>query len=271
MILCEKCGFDYIEIRLDMLYIYLAKYSLKDLLTFFYTSRIKPYSLNAIYTYPELFSEKDDEEINKKFMDEFLYSCKVAKFLNIPYIIVVPPLKPGKYSATIDGTWNDKKKYCTHIYKTLSDIAKNYNVKLCLELFGAKKSSIRTVEEANEIIKAVNVDNLGFVFDTANLYMCGKLTNFDSMRIVDKEKIYEVHINDFDDVEEENFGVEKRCFCGEGIVNIDNFISILKVIGYDSMISIETFRPEYWVKSTEWVIETAYKTTYELLEKYNCL
>ena len=63
-------------------------------------------------------------------------------------------------------------------------------------LVGAKKSSIRTVEEANEIIKAVNVDNLGFVFDTANLYMCGKLTNFDSMRIVDKEKIYEVHIND---------------------------------------------------------------------------
>ena len=123
-----------------MLYIYLAKYSLKDLLTFFYTSRIKPYSLNAIYTYPELFSEKDDEEINKKFMDEFLYSCKVAKFLNIPYIIVVPPLKPGKYSATIDGTWNDKKKYCTHIYKTLSDIAKNYNVKLCLGLSVLKKA-----------------------------------------------------------------------------------------------------------------------------------
>ena len=55
-------------------------------------------------------------------------------------------------------------------------------------------------------------------------------------------------------------------------MNIDNFISILKDIGYDSMISIETFRPEYWVKSTEiGLIETAYKTTYELLEKYNCL
>ena len=37
------------------------------------------------------------------------------------------------------------------------------------------------------------------------------------------------------------------------------------------MVSIETFRPEYWIKSPEWVIETAYKTTYELLEKNNCL
>ena len=101
--------------------------------------------------------------------------------------------------------------------------------------------------------------------------MCGKLTNFDSMRIVDKEKIFAVHINDFDDVEEEDFGVDKRCFCGEGRVNVDNFINILKDIGYDSKVSIETFRPEYWVKSLEWVIETAYKTKYELLEKNNCL
>ena len=34
-------------------------------------------------------------------MDEFLVSCKVAKFLNIPYIIVVTPLKSERYSVAL--------------------------------------------------------------------------------------------------------------------------------------------------------------------------
>ena len=32
------------------------------------------------------------------------------------------------------------------------------------------------------------------------------------------------------------------------------------------MISIETFRPEYWKKDAEWVIRRGYETTKKLLE-----
>jgi len=37
------------------------------------------------------------------------------------------------------------------------------------------------------------------------------------------------------------------------------------------MVSVETFRPEYWAKTPEWVIENAYRTTYAALEKNQCL
>ena len=33
------------------------------------------------------------------------------------------------------------------------------------------------------------------------------------------------------------------------------------------MVSVETFRPEYWAKSPEWVIENAYRTTAEAVRK----
>ena len=45
----------------------------------------------------------------------------------------------------------------------------------------------------------------------------------------------------------------------------------LKCCGYDGMVSVETFRPEYWAKTPEWVIENAYRTTYAALEKNQCL
>jgi 2-keto-myo-inositol isomerase len=46
--LCEKYGYDYIELRLDMLKEYLIAHTLEDLKTFFKTGRLKPYALNSI-------------------------------------------------------------------------------------------------------------------------------------------------------------------------------------------------------------------------------
>ena len=37
------------------------------------------------------------------------------------------------------------------------------------------------------------------------------------------------------------------------------------------MVSVATSRPEYWAKTPEWVIENAYHTTREALEKNGCL
>ena len=61
-------------------------------------------------------------------------------------------------------------------------------------------------------------------------------------------------------------GQDKRCFAGTGVVDTDSFLQTLKCCGYDGMVSVETFRPEYWAKTPEWVIENAYRTTREALE-----
>ena len=54
-------------------------------------------------------------------------------------------------------------------------------------------------------------------------------------------------------------------------MDTDSFLQTLKCCGYDGMVSVETFRPEYWAKTPEWVIENAYRTTYAALEKSQCL
>lgn len=46
--LCEKAGFDFIEIRLDMLRKYLLDHTLEDLKAFFSKSKIKPHAFNLL-------------------------------------------------------------------------------------------------------------------------------------------------------------------------------------------------------------------------------
>ena len=51
LILCDKFGFDYIEIRLDMLKEYLKSNTINDLKRFFLEHRLKPHAFNALYIY----------------------------------------------------------------------------------------------------------------------------------------------------------------------------------------------------------------------------
>ena len=48
---------------------------------------------------------------------------------------------------------------------------------------------------------------------------------------------------------------------------MDRFLGVLKEIGYTGMCSIETFRPEYWERTPEWVVEQAYETTRRVMER----
>ena len=49
------------------------------------------------------------------------------------------------------------------------------------------------------------------------------------------------------------------------------FLQELKAAGYSGIVSVETFRPEYWAKTPEWVIPNAYKTTRAALAENGCL
>jgi len=269
--LCEKSGFDYIEIRLDMLRTYLESHTVGDLKNFFAHSHLKPHAFNALYTYSELFGEDDDPEKQKAVMEDFMLGCKVGKEIGSHYFIIVPPMREGSYATPFLGSWEDTFQNCVRILKKLSDIASEYEMNLCFELVGAPRCSVRSVEQADKIVRAMNRDNVGFVFDSCNIYMNGRLNNFDVIKTVDPKKIFAVHINNADDVPENEMGPDKRCFCDHGAIDLDNYLSVLKEVGYDDMVSIETFRPEYWKKDAEWVIREAYRTTCEVLRKNNCL
>ncbi len=263
LVLCEKAGFDYIEIRLDMLRRYLLSHTLEDLRAFFSKSRIKPHAFNAIYLYPEFLSDNDDPVRRDALLDEFLLCCIAGRYVGSNYIIIVPPLQRDPKGGPYVGEWEDTKRECVRILKSLSDYARPYDMKLCFELVGFERSSVRSIEKADEIVRVVDRDNVGFVFDSYNIYLNGGLNDFSALKKVQSEKIFAVHLMSGDDVPANERGQDKRCFCGEGVVDTTAFLRTLHSIGYDGMVSVETFRPEYWAMSPDVVIQRAYETTAE--------
>ncbi len=269
--LTEKAGFDYIEIRIDMLRKYLLTHTLDDLKAFFEKSRIRPHAFNAIYIYPEFLSDHDDPVRRDALLDEFILACVTGKAIGSEYIIVVPPLQRDPKGGPYVGEWEDTKRECIRILRDLSDYARPYGMKLCFELVGFERSSVRSIERVDEIVRAVDRDNVGFVFDSYNIYLNGGLNDFSALKKVQSEKIFAVHLMSGDDVPASERGQDKRCFCGEGVVDTGSFLKTLREIGYDGMVSVETFRPEYWAKSPEWVISKAYETTAEAVRKSEAL
>lgn len=271
LLLCESYGFDYIEIRLDMLKEYLKTHGVEELTEFFRTSHLKPYAMNALYLYPGFLGENDDPVRQKELMDDFYLGLKISKCIGSHWFIIVPPLQRDPLGGPYRGAWEETFSGCVRILKKLGAMAAEYEVKLCFELVGFERSSVRTVEEADAIIRETDLPNVGFVFDSYNIYLNRCVNDFSAIQKVQPEKIFAVHMMSGKEVPKEEMGQDKRCFPDRGVVDIGNFLENLKKTGYDGMVSVETFNPEYWEREPEWVISTAYETARKMLEIHGCI
>ena len=269
--LCEQAGFDDIEIRLDMLADYLRTHTVEDLKAFFAKSHLRPHAFNALYLYPEFMSRRDQLARREALLKEFRLGCEVGKAIGSHYFIIVPPLQRDPNGGPYLGTEEQTLADCTRILRYLSGVAAEYDMNLCFELVGFDRSSVRSIAAADAIVRAVDRPNVGFVFDAYNIFLNGGKNDFSGIATVQPEKIFAAHIMSADSVPPAEMGQDKRRFCGEGAVDTDAFLQALKAVGYDGMVSIETFRPEYWAKTPEWVIQTAYETTHAAMVKNGCV
>lgn len=269
--LCEKEGYDYIEIRFDLLMDYLKAHTVEQLADFFATHHLKPHAFNALYLYPEFLREDDDSKKRTFLLGQFLYACEIGKKIGNHYMIVVPPFLDEPNYVPFPGTSEEKISNSTRMLKELGVIAKQYDMNLCFELVGFPRSSVRNIEEAKRIVEAVDMDNVGYVLDAYNLYLYSGKNDYEQIKLVETEKIFAVHLNSADDVIERDRTQEKRCFVDGGVIDTDGFLGVLKEVGYNGMCSIETFRPQHWAETPDWVIGQAYRTTYAAMKKNNCI
>ena len=256
LMLCEKYGYDYIELRLDMLSDYLKRKPLKELQSFFASSRLKPYAFNSI------------EDINfcgpeqwRKLTDLFRFGCETAQAINNPYLIVVPTMGDDMYLKTQREVFDDS----VEVLHKLADLAKPYGVKLAFEPIGDKRRCVRSLEQALEIIQAVARPDVGLALDSINLFLYNRLENIDTIDAVPPEKLFVYHIDDCEDLP---LGVLDHChrlYPGEGIIPLAEISEKLHRKGYDEICSVELFRPEYWEMDPELVIRTAAQKTQHFL------
>ncbi len=230
----SQAGFELIEIWASKLREYLITNTTTDLSKVLKDNNLVPYSINSIEHIT--FRNSDDYENIIKFQTEEL--SKIAGEIGCPYVVVVPGKLPK--NATKDEIINESVK----VLNELGEIAEKHNVSLAFEFLGQTDCSVQTLDLCNEIVEKVNRKNIGNVLDSFHFY-AGNST-FEAIDNMKPEKLFIFHINDAEDLPKEQLTDAHRLYPGLGILPLKEIKSRFDKIGYDRMVSIEIFRPEYW-------------------------
>lgn len=254
--LCDKHGYDFIEIRtMDKLPEYLKDRSIDELVDFFTTHHIKPLAFNAL-----VFFNNRDEAGYQEIIKEFKEMMEAGKKLGVQYVVAVPLVTEEKILKS------DIRKSCVEVLTELSDIAEPYGMKIAVEFVGHPQCTVNTFGQAYDIVEAVNRDNVGLVLDCFHFHAMG--SKIEDLKNADGSKIFILHMDDTEDFPIGLLTDEDRLWPGLGAIDLDGILSTLKEIGYSNVASVELFRPEYYQLDAEEAIKTAKETTVKVVSKY---
>jgi 2-keto-myo-inositol isomerase len=230
----SEAGFELIEIWASKLRTFLQTKTTADLVQLLKENNLAPYSINSIeqitFRTPEVY-----EKIIKRQCEEL---STIAGEIECPYVVVVPGKLPEK--ATRDEIIDESIK----VLNELGDIAERHNVSLAFEFLGQTDCSVQTLDLCNEIIEKMNRKNIGNVLDSFHFY-AGNST-FEAIDNLNPEKLFIFHINDAENLPKEKLTDAHRLYPGLGILPLKEIKARFDKIGYDRMVSVEIFRPEYW-------------------------
>lgn len=229
----QEAGFDAIEIWAAKLGDYLARHSLNELKQLFREHGMAASSINSVENIT--FRTATDES---GLVEQFLHLCHLARELECPFIVVVPSPRPP------DVTDEMITAESVRVLRRLGEGATPFGVKVAFEFLGFPGCSVRTLAHSWEILQRVNHPAVGLVIDTFHFYLGG--SSLASLRMVPPDRIFLVHINDAEERPRAELQDGHRLLPGRGILPLGEIISGLRSIGYDGVISVEIFRPEYW-------------------------
>lgn len=251
--ICEKHGYDVIELRLDMLRDYLTRHSINELADWFQTHHLKPHTLN-----PAPFFNFRDEEGWKELTDGFRQTCEYCEAIGCQTVNTVPTSNVGAYST------QDIFEESVSSLQKLSEVGKPYGVRLSLEYLGQPNCSVNTFRQAYDIVKAVDSDFVGLTFDSFHFHAMN--SHLEDLAQADPNKIFTVHINDCEDYPVGQLNDALRLWPGLGCINLQQQFETLRKIGYDGVVSVEEFRPAYYELTAEQAVKTAKETSLKVLQ-----
>jgi len=229
----SAAGYDLLEIWSAKLYKFLESNSPTDLKSLLEEHGLEPYSINSIEHIT--FRSPDDYSMIKAECETL---SKVAGEIGCPYVVVVPGKLP-------EGASKDQiVEESVRVLNELADISEPHNVSLAFEFLGQADCSVQTLDLCNEIVDAVNRPSIGNVIDTFHFYAGN--SSFEAIDSMRREKLFVFHINDAEDLPKEQLTDAQRLYPGTGILPIREIKEHFDRIGYDRMVSVEIFRPEYW-------------------------
>ncbi len=228
-----EAGYDLLEIWASKLGKFLKTKTPDDLKRLLDENGLKAHSINSI---EHITFRTAEEYASIKAECEELSS--VAGKIGCPYVVVVPGKLPSK--ATKEEIISESVR----VLNELGEIAEAHQVGLAFEFLGQTDCSVQTLDLCSEIVERCGRRNIGLVIDTFHFYAGN--SSFEAIEQLDPDKLFIFHINDAENLPKSELTDAHRLYPGEGILPIKEIKNRFDKIGYDRMVSIEIFRPEYW-------------------------
>ena len=228
-----RAGFDFVEIWAAKLMGYLEQGGLPALKRDLRRAGVRAATLNSVehVTF-------NDPSGHVRMLEDFQRFCRVAEGINAETVIVVPSPRPkGVTPAAIE-------RESIRALRELSAIARPYGVRLAYEFLGFADCTVNSLAQCAAIVEKVARPNVGLVLDTFHFFAGG--SSLASIREVNPEKIFIVHINDVERAPRRKMHDALRVYPGKGILPLPSILRALKGIGYAGGYSVEIFRPQYW-------------------------
>ncbi len=252
---CDKIGYNNIEIRLDKLRDYLTRHTLDELRAFFDAHAVKPYAFNALE-----FINFRDEAGFAEIMDGLLFCCEAGDVIGCHRVVIVPTFHVG------EKTLSEIREETVRAVHIMADYAEPRGMELAFEFVGYPDCSVNTFGQAYDIVRTVNRKNVGIVLDCFHFHAMG--SRIEDLAAADAGKIFIFHLDDSEDLPVGAARDHNRLMPGDGAIDLAAIFTALKRIGYDRMVSIELFRPEYWDWPDEKTIRVGYEKTCAAIAPY---
>ncbi|MEZ5425477.1 MAG: sugar phosphate isomerase/epimerase [Pyrinomonadaceae bacterium] len=252
----SMAGYDLIEIWAAKLRDFLKTKTTGDLKQILAENEIQPYSINSI-EHITFRTAEDYQQIKAECAE----LSEIAGEIGCPYLVVVPGKMPEN---------DDREQIMAEsirVLNNLADISEKNGVSLAFEFLGQTDCSVQTLDFCKEIVERVNRPSIGLVIDTFHFYAGN--SSFGAIETLNPEKLFIFHINDAENLPKEELTDAHRLYPGEGILPIREIKDRFDRIGYDKMVSIEIFRPEYWNQDPFEVAIKARRATIEVLNLEN--
>lgn len=253
--IAAACGYGAIEVWAGKIPEYLRERSLDELAARLRDLELTPWCINSIEDITPC-----DAAGRAAVLDELREKAAVARAIGAPAIVVVPGTAP-------DGmTRAARVADAVEMLRLMSDVAGD--VGLAFEFLGKPGCAVPTLDMAIEITSAVDRPNVGMVIDTFHFH-AGSSAMADLARVpVDRLSV--VHLNGCEDLPRERLTDAHRLYPGEGVIPAVEIVSRLAARGYDGVVSIEIFRPEYWEQDPREVARRAKAQAIAVLTKAGC-
>ncbi|MGN1008017.1 MAG: sugar phosphate isomerase/epimerase family protein [Butyricicoccus sp.] len=246
MELCEQYGFDYIDLQESCLNpdLEAGKCTLEELGEWFRTHRLKMYSYNALEDFNMRTTPVEQENV-MAHLHEIIRRCNI---LGCKMIVLCP-----SRDLSVPATIPEIRENTVQVLRQMLSQVEPYGIKLSLEFCGFPTMSINRFQDAYAIVQEIDSPLLGITMDQAHFHSMA--SDWDTLWNADGRRIFTWHLNDLEDVPcgASYNDVTKRLFPGDprGCMDHARYVNTLKHIGYNSVCSLEVFRPEYYALSQE--------------------